>query len=130
MYNNIKNAFFKVIDMISKFGIFIRDFRKRRGESLRAMASRMGISAAFLSSMEVGRKRIPIEYAKTIKEAYNLSEEEYALLYSAIMETNNKVEIEINNMSEPQKELSMVFARKIESADPELIEKLREVLGD
>lgn len=116
--------------MVSKFGIFMRDFRERNGESLRAMASRMGISAAFLSAMEVGRKRIPIEYAKTIKDAYNLNEEEYALLHTSIMETNNKVEIEIQKMNESQKELSMVFARKIENADSELIEKLKEVLGE
>ena len=116
--------------MISKFGIEMRKFRVETGESLRIMADRIGVSATFLSAMEVGRKPIPIEYAKKIKEIYNLGEEEYIKLYEAIIETNEHVDIEIDKMNEAQKEVSMVFARKIENADPELVEKLRKVLAE
>ena len=114
--------------MISKFGIELRKFRATKGESLRQMASKLGISAAFLSAMEVGRKPIPTDYAKRIKDLYDLSEEDYTNLYNSIMETNQHVEIEIDKMNEAQKEVSLVFARKIETADPELIEKLRKAL--
>ena len=116
--------------MISKFGIEMRKFRASTGESLRGMAERLDISATFLSAMEVGRKAIPIEYAKKIKEIYNLDEDEYARLYDSIVETNKRVDIEIDKMNEAQKEVSMVFARRIENADPELVEKLRQILEE
>ena len=116
--------------MISKFGIEMRKFRVANGESLRTMAERIGISATFLSAMEVGRKAIPIEYAKKIKEIYKLNEDDYARLYDSIIETNQRVNIELEKMNEAQKEVSIVFARRIENADPELIEKLRKVLEE
>lgn len=116
--------------MISKFGITMRKFRENTHESLRTMATKLGISAAFLSAMEVGRKTVPLEYAKEIKDLYNLSEEEYNEIYDSIVETNEKVSIEIKEMNEAQKQVSMVFARKIKNADPELVEKLRKALEE
>ena len=116
--------------MISKFGECMRTFRKERDESLRTMAKKLEISAAFLSAMEVGRKLVPVEYAKKIRDVYNLNDEEYGTIYSSIMETNERVEIEIAQMNEAQKEVSLVFARKIENADPELIEKLKKALEE
>ena len=116
--------------MRSKFGIEMRKIRANTGESLRTMAERIGVSATFLSAMEVGRKAISMDYAKKIKEIYNLSEEDYAKIYDSIVETNQHVDIEISKMNEAQKEVSMVFARRIENADPELIEKLRKVLEE
>ena len=116
--------------MISKFVITMRKFRDEIGESLRTMSTRLGISPSFLSAMEVGRKLIPIEYAKKIKDAYNLNDQDYAELMEAIIETNQRVDIEIAKMNEAQKEVSIAFARKIENADPELLEKLRKALSD
>ena len=114
--------------MISSFGSVMRDIRKKSGDSLRTCASKLEITPAFLSSMEVGRKSIPTYYPEKIKSIYNLSKEEYIRLYNAMIETNKHVDIEIEKMNDAQKEVSMVFARKIENADPELIEKLRKAL--
>ncbi|MDD4156822.1 MAG: hypothetical protein PHY08_09650 [Candidatus Cloacimonetes bacterium] len=116
--------------MISKFGYCTRKFRLTTEESLRIMAEKLKISAAFLSAMEVGRKAVPMEYAKKIKEIYGLNEEQYKELYESIIETNQHVDIEISKMNEDQKEISIVFARKIENADPKLIKKLRKALKD
>ena len=71
---------------------------------------------------------LPLEVVKRIKKVYNLNEKEYNELYMAMLDSNNKVDIELSKMNEAQREVSMVFARKIENADPELIEKLRKVL--
>ena len=116
--------------MISSFGIAMRKIREKTGDSLRTCATKLEITAAFLSAMEVGRKPIPNYYPEKIKELYKLNDEDYALVYDAMVETNKHVEIEIEKMNEAQKEVSMVFARKIENADPELVEKLRKVLEE
>ena len=114
--------------MISAFGKVMRDVRNKAGDSLRTCASKLEITPAFLSSMEIGRKSIPTYYPEKIKNLYNLSHDEYISLYNAMIETNKHVDIEIEKMNEAQKEVSMTFARKIENADPELVEKLRKVL--
>ena len=114
--------------MISSFGLFMKDIRFKNGDSLRSCAAKLEITAPFLSAMEVGRRPIPSHYLERIKRVYNLKEDEYIELYNAVVETNKRVDIEIEKMNEAQKEVSMTFARKIENADPELIEKLRKVL--
>ena len=58
------------------------------------------------------------------------TKEEYDELYKATLDTNNHVDLELSKMNEAQREVSMVFARKIENADPELIEKLRKALEE
>ena len=106
------------------------DIRENENDSLRQMAIKLGVSAAFLSAMEVGRKPIPIEYAEKIKKIYNLSEKQKIELEDSIYETNKRVPIELASMSEAQKDISLMFARKIKSADEELLRKLREALLD
>lgn len=114
--------------MISKFGSFVRKIRERENESLRKMATKLDITASFLSAMEVGRKAIPLEYSSKISKIYNLSGEEIIELENSIFETNEKVSIELAIMNEAQKDVSLLFARKIKTADEKLLEKLKEAL--
>ena len=114
--------------MISKFGNFIRKVRSKENESLRKMASKLGITPSFLSDMEVGRKTIPLEYLNKISELYNLSDDEVIEFENSIYETNEKVSIELDIMNEAQRDISLLFARKIKTADDKLLEKLREAL--
>jgi transcriptional regulator with XRE-family HTH domain len=116
--------------MISEFGIFVRKIRINKNDSLRDMAKKLNISAAFLSSMEVGRKTIPIEYIDKIVNLYNLNDGQKDELIDAINKTNNEVNLELDKMNKSQQEVSLIFARKIKTADPKLIEKLKNILND
>lgn len=114
--------------MISKFGLYIREIREKENDSLRQMAIKLGISATFLSAMEVGRKQIPLEYVEKIKGIYDLTEEQVMELEDSIYETNERVPIELAAMNEAQKDVSLMFARRIKTADEELLRKLKEAL--
>ena len=116
--------------MSTSFGKLLRVYRKKNGDTLLSLAGKLEISSPYLSSMEVGRRTIPIEVIEKIKNLYSLSEEEYDELYEATLDTNNHVDLELSKMNEAQREVSMVFARRIENADPELIEKLRKALEE
>lgn len=116
--------------MISKFGLYIRKIREQENDSLRQMAIKLGISAAFLSAMEVGRKQIPLEYVEKIKGIYNLTKEQEVELENSIYETNERVPIELAAMNEAKKDVSLMFARKIKTADEDLLRKLKEALLD
>lgn len=117
-----------VIIMVSEFGKFCRNMRLNTKESLRTMAKKLEVSAAFLSAMEVGRKPIPIEYIDRIASLYNLSEADRSELEESVYATNNKVSLELGNMTDLQKDVSVLFARKIKNADPELLKKLKDAL--
>ena len=116
--------------MISSFGKVLKVHRKNNNDTLKTLAEKLEISLPYLSSMEVGRRLVTMEIIQKIKELYQLNEEEYNELYMAMLDSNNKVDLELSKMNEAQREVSMVFARKIENADPELIDKLRKVLMD
>ena len=44
---------------ITKFGEYARDLRIDRGENLKEMAKNLGVSSAFLSAVENGKKQVP-----------------------------------------------------------------------
>ena len=114
--------------MTSSFGKLLKEYRKNNNDTLKTLADKLEISLPYLSSMEIGRRLVTTDVINKIKNIYNLSENEYDELYMAMLDSNNKVDIELSKMNEAQREVSMVFARKIENADPELIENLRKVL--
>ena len=103
--------------MISAFGVVMRKVRSTTGDSLRTCATKLGITAAFLSSMEVGRKSVPTFYPEKIKNLYSLDEQGYIELYNAMIETNKHVDIEIEKMNEAQRNIYGI-CRRIEKADP------------
>ncbi len=116
--------------MISAFGKVLKDLRAKNNDTLKTLSEKLEISLPYLSAMEVGRRVVPMEVVGKIKEIYNLSSEDYNLLYSKAIETNQHVDLELSKMNEAQKEVSMVFARRIENADPVLLEKLKKVLEE
>lgn len=62
--------------MLTEFGQFCRKLRIDRGELLFHMASKLGVSSAFLSSVENGKKNPPKEWQETICELYGLKSDD------------------------------------------------------
>ena len=115
---------------VTEFGKMLRQIRKYKGDSLRNLAEKLGVSAAFLSAMEIGKKKIPTEYADRICEIDSLSDEQKQNLEDSISISNNRLLLDLNGLNRQQKEASLTFARKIKSADPDLIEKLMKALDE
>ncbi|MCB9500229.1 MAG: hypothetical protein H6690_03155 [Erysipelotrichaceae bacterium] len=80
--------------------------------------------------MEVGKKAIPFEYIDRISQLYLLDSKETDILSDSINETNNNLSINLDAMNNNQKQLTLIFARKIKTADKDLIEKLKKALDD
>lgn len=116
---------------ITEYGKFIRKIRKDRGDTLVGMSTKMGgISIAFLSAMEVGKKQVPIEYADKISEIYNLTEEENLELTNAIGSSNANMNLDFTKMPEDRAQASVLFARKINKLSQKSLEELRKLLTD
>ena len=116
--------------MITEFGLYTRALRKASGEKLKDMAAKLNITIAFLSMLEVGRKTIPNNYLDLIANLYILDKKEKNKLADAIALSNRRVVLELDLMNEAQKDISLMFARKIKTADSNLLLQLREALKD
>lgn len=55
---------------LTDFGVAVRKARLDAKMTLNSMATELGVSPAFLSSLEVGRKKIPTEWAERIEALF------------------------------------------------------------
>lgn len=115
--------------MLTNLGKFLRKLRIDHGEILRDMAENLGVSSAFLSAVENGKKKMPDAWLAKIKELYCLNEAQVAELKEAIIESSNTVEINIRNASVHNRQLAVSFARQFDSLDDETSKKLFNILN-
>ncbi|EJF85537.1 hypothetical protein MCY_01098 [Bartonella rattimassiliensis 15908] len=66
--------------MLTSFGKILRKIRLDRFERLLDMADKVGISVAFLSSVEIDKKSIPVGMEDKIIELYDLDRNMASLL--------------------------------------------------
>lgn len=59
-----------------KFGVYVRDRRKDLGVSLRELAEKLGISAAYLSDIEKGNRKAPLEHLEQLAVLLQVEENE------------------------------------------------------
>ena len=110
--------------MITKFGKFCRKLRIDRGELLYDMASKLDVSTSFLSKVENGKKKPPVEWEQIIISKYGISGKELEDFQEAFFYAVNNDSIDISSMGISDKELMLSFARKFDSLDKIVIRKL------
>lgn len=59
-----------------KFGTYVRERRKELGVSLRETAENLGISAAYLSDIEKGNRKAPLEHLERLAVLLQVEESE------------------------------------------------------
>ena len=62
--------------MITEFGKLLRIIRINSGDSAKDMATKLNMSASYLSTIENGKRNIPPDMEDLLVRAYNLSERE------------------------------------------------------
>ena len=114
--------------MRTKLGDLLRSIRMKADISLRKMASDLGISPAFLSAVENGKKKMPDGWFTLIPETYNLSDAEIEEFKDVAYESFDTVAVNIANASEANKKLAIRFARRFEDIDEKTSEELLSIL--
>ena len=110
--------------MRTRLGDYIRSIRMKADISLRKMATDLGISPAFLSLVENGKKKMPDSWFTLIPETYHLSDTEAEKFKDIAYESFDVVELNIANASESNKKLAIRFARSFEDLDEKTSEEL------
>lgn len=114
--------------MLTEFGKLCRSARMESGELLKDMAAKLGVTAAYLSAVEVGKRNVPDEWPLLLKVAYNLDEDTYQKLKNAAFISQLQAKIFALSMKSEDKDLVVAFARKLNELDKDQKNKMLEDL--
>lgn len=83
------------INLRTDFGKFAKKLRIEEYETLGDMAKKLGITASYLSAVENGKRKLPVEWREIIISKYKLNESQrLELLETTTLETLTKREFE------------------------------------
>src|SRR5438105_4548642 len=106
---------------LNDFGKELRKLRIDKSELLKNMAERLGVSPAFISAIETGRKPIPADFVNRAASAYDLDDETRKQLQHAADVSRTNFEIRLGESASRQaRETAAVLARQfpnLNSAD-------------
>lgn len=112
--------------MLTKFGKQLRKIRIEGDEILKDMADKLGVTVAYLSAVENGKRAVPDSWVHIIVDKYGLDEEaEFELQKSAY---ENKTEIKISLEDEKKSDLALSFARKFKDLTDEEVKRIQNLL--
>lgn len=115
--------------MLSNFGKVLRKYRIDHELLLRDMADAIGVSIAFLSAVEVGKKKVPAELISKLSNIYSLDKKTLDDLKEAAALSNNEIRFtNIDQMGRTDRETVLAFAKNFESLDAKKKEQLLALL--
>lgn len=91
--------------------ILLRRFRFDNGISLKEMAEKLGVSSAFLSAVERGKKQISKNLIKKICEIYRINK---TSLINATLYSRNKITVDLSILSSDDREQILDILLKYE----------------
>lgn len=113
---------------LTPFGKAVRKLRVDHGETQLEIAEALGVSIAFWSAIETGKKNLPTDMLMKVVAHFGLTKEEAEKLQELSWVSQKDVKINMQNMNDRSRELVVGFARKFSSLDEEKQQKLRDLL--
>lgn len=114
--------------MVTSVGSFLRKLRIDNGEILRDMAKKLGVSSAFLSAVENGKKKAPNMWFSKLEAAYSLTSQQVEEFKNAVAESGDTVELNIRNAPDTNRRLAVSLAGQFDVLDEETAQKLLDIL--
>jgi transcriptional regulator with XRE-family HTH domain len=117
---------------LTPFGRSIRKLRVERGETQSDIAGALGVSVAFWSSLETGKKNVPPDVLRRIEEHFGLVGDKAHELRDLAEMSRGEVRINMQKMNDPSRELVLGFARRFESGslNEAQLAQLRKILEE
>lgn len=116
--------------MATALGKLLRKLRIEHDEYLRDMAGRLNITSSYLSAIENGKRRMPMDYIGKIGEIYGLGEEDLAQLQEAASHDQQKVEIKLEGASVKKKYAALAFARDFDKLSDDQLDQIRKTIEE
>ena len=113
---------------MTPFGRRIRELRGRRGVSQKEMAAALGVSAAYLSALEHGRRGVPSwPMIQKVIGYFNVIWDDAEELQRLAEASHPRVVVDTSGLSPSATELANLLAERIGELDEEAI---RRVIGE
>lgn len=110
-----------------------KEIRKRRidvGISLRGMAEKMRVSAAYVSALETGKKKAAESMLMQIADALEDNDGSFLEVLKDLNEISKpKIELSLQGSSDRAREAAVVFARRFSGMDDEEFDELIAVIS-
>lgn len=116
--------------MLTKFGKQLRSLRLETNQRLKDMAGVLGVTVAYLSAVENGKRAIPDNWIEKIADEYHLSDDEVASLQMAAFENKRDVRLDLNGLNEAEVGLTLSFARRFKNLSDDQVSELQKILDD
>lgn len=114
--------------MYTEFGKYVRKLRIDNDEILKDMASKLNVSSSFLSSLETGKKAIPVTIFDKLTKNYNLSQAQQVELRRAIDLSTSVAKISLSGTNSEKDETAVLFARTFEDIDDSVMLQIKKLL--
>lgn len=110
--------------MLTEFGKALRKLRINRQEILKNMADTLNVSAAYLSAVETGKRRIPEDWVSRISESYSLSPDEQSELQYVADISATEITIPLNGATPARRDAVLSFAKALDGMSDEDLTKI------
>ena len=115
--------------MITNYGKILSNIRIDRDERLKDMAAKLGITSAYLSSIENGKRQIPDNMTASVAEIYQLNQTTIAELEKAEDDTRTNIQISFADANANQKATVLKLARQFSNLSDEQLAEIRKILS-
>ena len=115
--------------MITPFGKELRKIRIDRCLSLRDMAAALGITPAYLSAIETGKRPIPEKLFNAILDYLNADANTQAALEQAKALSAQSITVSLDAANDAAKETMLAFARNFSKLSDNEVAKIRRILA-
>ena len=112
----------------TKFGEYFRILRIKHKEVLSDVKELLGVSSAFISAVECGKKPIPEKWYDILVTHYKLNNTEQKDLFDAIEMSKKSVSIDIKDASNNQKKVALQFCRSFDDISDETANEILKIL--
>jgi transcriptional regulator with XRE-family HTH domain len=114
---------------VTPFGEAMRELRRQKGVSQQEMAAAIGVSAAYLSALEHGRRGRPsFDFLQRVCGYFNIIWDEAEELFRLAEGSDPKVTVDTAGLPPAYTALANLLARKIRHLEPDMVEELTKLL--
>jgi len=113
---------------LTPFGKALRVYRVNHEQSQYDVADALGVSVAFWSALETGKKNASKELQKKIVAHFGLNNIQVAELEHLALLSQQEININMTKLNDRSRELVVGFARNFSSLDDEKQKKLKKLL--
>ncbi|WP_422460257.1 MULTISPECIES: helix-turn-helix transcriptional regulator [unclassified Endozoicomonas] len=114
--------------MITPFGKEVRKYRIDHAMTLKEMADGVGVSSAYLSSVETGKKTITTELVDKIIKLLMLNREDVKKLNQSVDVSRLEYSVKGSGCSDDTKEMVTMFARSFSGLSKEKQDDIKRML--